>query len=233
MSGQAAVEATLQTDQQLPGTAGFRLEIHFESASGVVALAGEIAAGASPCEWVFAGKIPANRCAMLVEGATHPKVDVLLHPKRGAACDLYSLGVLGLQIFLETAERPLAALLDDALLLRDRLPPGTSAASMPAAVGGLLGDFVGLKMPEQEQPDAMWHQTLACIVRMLGGKGEASFFNSPADGLEDAPEWMHRAPLAEVARLLQRARARVFGEQERNREVREEILRLIAELKAG
>lgn len=231
--GQAPVEATLQADRGLPGPDGFRLEIHFESATGVVALAGEIVGGASPGEWMFAGRIPAGRCGMLVEGVTYPEVDVLLHPKLGAACDLYSLGVLGLQLFLETAERPLAAVLDDALLLRERLPPQTTAASMPLAIGDLLQDFSGLRMPEQGQSDELWHQTLACLIRMLGGKGDASFFKGPADGLEQAPESMLRKPLAEVGQLLQNVRARVFGEQGRNREIREEILRLIAELKVG
>jgi hypothetical protein len=231
VNGEVAVEATLQTSQPLAGTDGFHLEIHFEAGTGVVVLPGEIAAGASPREWLFAGNLPADRAGLLVEGATHSKVDVLLHPKLGPACDLYALGVLGLQLFLETDERPLAAVLDDALLLRDRLPADLRATAMPAAVGDLLREFGGLRMPGPA--DGLWSETLSCLIRMLGGPGEASYFKSAADGLDDAPAAMLRAPLAELARLLQRARARVFGEEGRNREIREEIQRLIAETRGG
>ena len=228
--GYATVEATLQTDQPLSGPDGFRLEIHFETAAGVVVLPGEMASGASPREWLFAGKIPADRAALLVGGATHPQVDLLLHPKLGSACDLYALGVLGLQLFLESPERPLAAVLDDALLLRDRLPPEVAAAGMAPEVGRLLAEFTGLCPPDA---GPLWPETLACLIRMLGGEGRAFFFQSAADRLDEPPEAIHRAPLAEIAGLVAKARTRVFGSQDRDREVRDEILRLAAELRGA
>ncbi len=231
VDGMAAVEGTLQTDDDLSGKGGFRLEIRFAAGGGELVLPGEISPGASPGTSIFAGKVPAGVKSSLVEGASHSKVDVVLYPKLGSACDLYSLGILGLQLFLETRERSLPMVCDDALQLRDRIPPGVSPSSLPAALRDLALGLDAFSPETANAPEALWWETLSCIIRMLGGFKATAYFENAADGLENAPEAIYRQVLADLSGLLRRARVLVLGQGERNREIRDEIIALMEELR--
>ena len=231
VDGMASVEGTLQTDDDLSGSGGFRLEIRFESAGGALVLPGEISPGASTRTYLFAGIIPAGAKSALVEGASHPKVEVILHPKLGSACDLYALGILGLQLFLETPERSLPMVCDDALRLRDQIPPGVSPGSLPSVLRDLAAKLNAFSSETANAPDAMWWETLSCLIRMLGAGSSAAYFRDAADGLDDVPEAMYRQVLTDLGGLLHRARVRVLGQGERNREIRDEILDWISELR--
>lgn len=219
--GRATIEATLQADELLDGQEGYRLEILIDTPGGTRVVPGEMSAGTSPREWLFAGSISAGAKEELVEGATHPKVEVLLHPKLGSACDLYALGVLGLQLFLTTEERSLAVVTDEVLQLRDRVASG---------VTGLMGAAPDWLRDEMSGP--LEQEVLALLIRMLGGPGDA-FFKGPGDRLDEAPEGIYREPVRLLGDLVRRARAAVFGESGRNQEIREEILGVLEELRGG
>ncbi|WP_367871371.1 hypothetical protein [Luteolibacter sp. Populi] len=220
VGGRANVEATLQADDLLDGQEGYRLEIVLETGAGTRVLPGEMTAGGSPREWLFAGSASAEGKEELVEGAAYPKVEVLLHPKLGSACDLYALGILGLQLFLTTEERSLAVVADEILMLRDRL---TTGATLPDAAPDWL---------RQEAGGALQWEALALLLRMLGGTGNG-FFKGPGDRLDESPEAIYREPLKLLEDLLRRARASVFGEGGRNQEIRDEIRLLLEELRQG
>jgi hypothetical protein len=231
VDGLASVEGTLQTDADVSGALGFRIEVRFESAGGALALTGGISPGAAPGTLLFAGKIPAAARSALVEGADYPKVGMVLHPKLGSACDLYSLGVLGLQLFLETSGRSLAMVCDDALQLRDRIPADTTALALPSVVRDLAAGLEVFSAESANAPDALWWEMLACLIRMLGGGGAAAYFREAAEGLDDAPQAIYRQSLADLGGLLCRARVRVLGQNERNREIREVIQEVMSEVR--
>lgn len=213
VGGRATVEATLQADELLDSTQGYRLEILVETASGTKVLPGEMTPGTSPREWLFAGTVSPEARAELVEGASYPKVEILLHPKLGAACDLYALGILGLQLFLATEERSLAVVADEILMLRDRVASGASLRdSAPEWL-------------QREDGGALQWEIMELLLWMLGGK--------PGDRLDEAPEAIYREPLRLLEELLRRARTAVFGEGGRNQEVRDEILLLLEELRSS
>jgi hypothetical protein len=221
VGGRAAVEATLQTEEFLDGQEGYRLEILVETRSGLRVLPGELAAGSSAREWLFAGTVSASGKDELIEGATHPKVEVLLHPKLGTACDLYALGVLGLQLFLSTEERSLAVVTDEVLQLRDRLAGEASAGALRETAPDWL---------RREDGGPLQWEALALLVRMLGGKN-GGFFTGPGDRMDEAPEAIYREPLRLLVGLARRARAAVLGEGGRNQEIRAEIQSLLDDLK--
>ena len=234
VDGCAAVEATLQTDEDLGAGDEFRLELRLESAGGVLVIPGKVAPGPNPRDWHFAGTISAAAGPAVVEGATHPTVEVLLHPKLGFGCDLYALGILGLQLLFETPERRHPAIVDDVLQMRDRIPAGCQAQALPAALRELAADRAEFQpgggdagTPPRDDLDRLWWETLACVVRMLGGEVSGAYFRNPGDGLEEAPETLFRRPREDLSRLVARARVLVLGENERNREVRNEINALI------
>ena len=220
VGGRATIEATLQADELLDGQEGYRLEILVDTPGGTRVIPGEMSAGASPREWIFAGSLSSGAKEELVEGATHPKVEVLLHPKLGSACDLYALGVLGLQLFLAMEERSLAVVTDEVLQLRDRVESGwlELMAAAPEWLQREMGEGIG-------------QEVLALLIRMLGGRD--GFFKGPGYGLEEAPEAIYREPVRLLGDLARRARAAVFGESGRNQEIREEILGVLEELKGG
>ncbi len=208
VGGRAIVEATLQTEDFLEGQAGYRLEILVETPGGTRVIPGEISPGGGPREWLFAGTVSPEAHGELVEGASYSKAEVLLHPKLGSACDLYSLGILGLQLFLTTEDRSLAVVADEMLMLRER--GGNLQAAAPE---WLL----------RENPTALQWEALELLLGMLGGK--------PGDRLDEAPEAIYREPLRRLEDLVRRARAAVFGEGGRNQEIRDEIRILLDELR--
>jgi hypothetical protein len=146
---------------------------------------------------------------------------VLLHPKLGTACDLYALGVLGLQLFLSTEERTLAVVTDEVLQLRDRLAGEASAGALRETAPDWL---------RREDGGPLQWEALALLVRMLGGNN-GGFFTGPGDRMDEAPEAIYREPLRLLAGLVKRARATVLGEGGRNQEIRAEIQSLLDDLK--
>lgn len=227
--GMACVEGTLKTDDLLE-KGEFRLEIRFESVGGGLVIPGEITQEVSPGTYLFIGKITGWAKSALVEGATYPGVHAIFNPKLGSACDLYSLAILGLQLFIQTPERSLPMVCDDAIRLRNEIPPDVTPSSLPFALRKLAVNFDVFAPESENAPDELWWELISCIIRMLGGPSTAMYFSDASDGVEDAPEAIYHQVIADLTGLLRRARVRVLGEGARNREVRDEILTLMSEL---
>ncbi len=168
------------------------------------------------------------------------EIHAALIPRLGAGADLYALGVTALEALLCGSGQPLATVLDEALRLIRRIdameaPPEDTAALLttwfrkestePWALVFTATHLAATSHEEAERiPSYAWWSTITWALRLLSGQWKHAWLRDAGDDTPHAPHLALTAPLAELQKLVTRARALVTIDWTRNIEIRERIL---------
>jgi len=195
--------------------------------------------------WRPAAEVAASLAA---GGQAPPPVDCecALVPRLSAPADLYSLGVIALEVLCCGSGQGLPMVVDEALRVLQRLSqeqvsveaiPDTLAAWQRrepdanwAAV--LSARHLAAPAPEPEAvarmvPPAAWWAALTWTLRLLTGAGSQAYFQAPGDGSAPAPHLALEAPLRDLRALMNRTRALVTLEWKANVDLREQIMAVL------
>ncbi len=192
--------------------------------------------------WRPAAEVAASLSA---GGQAPPPVDCecALVPRLSAPADLYSLGVIALEVLCCGSGQGLPMVVDEALRVMQRLSqeqvsveamPDTLAAWQrrePDANWTSVLAARHLSAPAQEPeaaarmvPQAAWCAALAWALRLFTGAGSQAYFQSPGDGSAQAPHLAFENPLRDLRALVNRTRALVTLEWKANVDLREQIM---------
>ncbi len=181
------------------------------------------------------------------EGVPIPGVMFEVVPLLSTPCDLYAMAVLGARTLLVGKSTTLAVALDDLMSL------GAAIAAQPAPAEVTLdavADAVARAFAQEPRftetlgpqrlwnapsgaaavPDAVWHQSLAVLLRMLPGQGWFSTCRDFGDAPPGAPDRVFEPTLNDLYHVLVLARGLVVPDQGLSREVRAVLADLIAQL---
>ena len=169
--------------------------------------------------------------------------DCALVPRLSAPADLYSLGIIALEILCCGSGQGLPMVVDEALRLAQRLGqeqvsvdamPDTIAAWQRREAKENWADVLSarhLAAPALEAdavvrhvPQAAWLSALAWTLRMLTGSSNQAYFRYPGEGSTHAPHQALEAPLRDLRNLLHRTRSLVTLEWKANLDLREQIM---------
>ncbi|HWA24651.1 MAG TPA: hypothetical protein VG734_03175 [Lacunisphaera sp.] len=241
--GRIQVEATLASPEvtrasprdlvwvrlPLPGTGALDLVGSIDAADALAQ--GEARFRTAPLEL----RPPVLAALQPTEGGVFPGTPFETIPMLSTPVDLYGLGVLGVQLFLTGAGKPLPAAIDELLsLVRAVDAAGLSGkpgekfmrtAALDARWGGSLGpqhhghDAASNADVASLLPVELWWDVLAILGRFFAGAGQDSycrdFGDAPVYQLEAALD----APLADVEALVLRSRSLLLCDWPSNREV--------------
>lgn len=172
--------------------------------------------------------------------------DCAMVPRLSAPADLYSLGIIALEVLCCGSGQGLPMVVDEALRVAQRL--GQEQVAMDAIPDTLAGwqrrepdanwsavlSARHLSAPAQESeaaarmvPQAAWFSALWWALRLLtGGCGQA-YFQAPGEGSPAAPHLALEAPLRDLRALLHRTRALVTMEWKANLDLRAQIMAVL------
>jgi hypothetical protein len=178
-------------------------------------------------------------------GQAPPPMDCecALVPRLSAPADLYSLGVIALEILCGGSGQGLPMIVDEALRVAQRI--GQEKVSLDAIPDTLAGwqrreadaNWSSVLSPRHlssPAPDAdaaarmvpaiAWHSALAWCLRLLTGSCGQAYFQLAGEGAAQSPHLAFEQPLRDLRALLQRTRALVSVEWKTNLEIRDQIM---------
>lgn len=175
-----------------------------------------------------------SRMLPALEGRVFPGTPFETLPRRSTPVDLFALGVLGVQLLLTGAGKPLPAVLDEVLSL------GRAAAGIKS--GGKPGERVrqvvvgdarwretlgpqhhghGATAEEAASflPSELWWDAVATLSRFFPGTTDDAFCRDFGDAPPHQIEAAFVAPLAEVEALVLRSQSLLLCDWPANREI--------------
>lgn len=194
-------------------------------------------------------KPAAHVAASLAGGGQAPPpmdCDCALVPRLSAPADLYSLGVIALEVLCGGSGQGLPMVVDEALRIAQRL--GQEQVAVDAIPDTLAGwqrrepdanwssvlSARHLSCPPQEAeaaarmvPQVAWFSALTWALRMLTGASGQAYFQSPGEGSAQSPHLALELPLRDLRALLNRTRALVTMEWKANLDLREQIMAVL------
>jgi hypothetical protein len=195
--------------------------------------------------WRPAAEVAASLAA---GGQAPPPVDCecALVPRLSTPADLYSLGVIALEVLCCGSGQGLPMVMDEALRVMQRLSQEqVSVDAMPDTLAGwqrrepdanwsAVLSPRHLSAPAQDAeavsrmvPPAAWFSALSWALRLLTGAGSQAYFQAPGEGTVQAPHLALEAPLRDLRALVNRTRALVTLEWKANVDLREQILAVL------
>jgi len=166
------------------------------------------------------------------EGAIFPATAFQTIPLLSTPVDLYALAVLGVQLFLTGAKKPLATAVDDVLSLvqatRDQPEtPGRAAQTLARenerwnAILGPHHHGHGMDAAEASAmlPLELWWDTVAALGRLFPGSGPRAFCQDFGDTASHQIEAAFDGPLAEFEILALRSQSLLLCDWPSNREI--------------
>jgi hypothetical protein len=211
----------------LPGSGTVDLVGNIDAAEGLAQ--GEARFRTAPLELGAA----AQAALRAAEGGVFPGTPFRTIPLLSTPVDLYSLGVLGVQLFLGGSDRPLPTLLDATLSLARAIPagsgsPGERAAAVAAAdprwretLGPQLhghdaGTFVAAAAL---LPLELWWDILAALGRLFPGAGAQPFCRDFGDAPPHQIDAVFAGPIGAFEVLLLRSQSLLLADWPTNREI--------------
>jgi hypothetical protein len=180
---------------------------------------------------------PQQTAVEALVGVPLQEVAFEFYPLLGTAADVYSLAVIGIELLLTAGEPGRhAERVRDVLVLASRCRENQAlGASLEDRIAAVFGDKpetikgLGPHLMVSTSVDAkpalravtpeLWFSTLAALVRMLPGLGRDSLLADFGDTLGHSPTGAYDVVLAELNRLVRRARSLLLGEWGMNRTV--------------
>lgn len=172
--------------------------------------------------------------------------DCALVPRLSAPADLYSLGVIALEVLCGGSGQGLPMVVDEALRIAQRL--GQEQVSVDAIPDTLAGwqrrepdanwssvlSLRHLSNPPQEAdaaarmvPQQAWFSAMSWALRLLTGACSQAYFQSPGEGSAHSPHLALETPLRDLRALLHRTRSLVSMEWKANLDLREQIMAVL------
>lgn len=183
-------------------------------------------------------------------GATPPRAlpcEAALIPRLNAPADLYSLGIIALEILCASSgSQALPRVVDETLRLAQRLDlSGIESASVPDTLAVWArkeagepwteclapGHLAGPRAPEDwawtAVPAECWFSVLHWSLSLLTGHWSGAHFASPGEGSTLAPHTDFDRPRADLNALLTRTRAMLSMEWDDLRDIRSRVAEMI------
>lgn len=166
------------------------------------------------------------------EGLSFSRVPFEFVPMLSSPCDLYSLGVLAVRLFLTNEAAPLPVALDELISLGRQAAGGQPIQTLfqgdrrwNEALGPHRLLFHKLDVPDL-MPLELWWDLLAEIVRLFPGLGPESYCRDLGDAPSLALESVFDQALANFEKLLVRTRSLIVIDWKWNREIHSAINRV-------
>lgn len=185
---------------------------------------------------------PVAQALKAAEGVPLSHVRYELHPPLRTPCDVYSLGVLGVNLLCVTPDTSLPAAVDGVMSLGRRageLPEGSASARTLSllqtdphwlsAIGpsGLLGKMEQKAIAREAIPHDLWARALSLLARCFPGLSRDSFHRDLGDvASASLLELAFDPALRELQTLLVSARQCLLHEEPGNATVRATLQRL-------
>jgi hypothetical protein len=186
-------------------------------------------------------RLPDTAVATLKRSTTFAKSPYEIWPLLSSPCDLHSLGIIGLRMFLANSKTTLAVTIDDALGLARLLGKEQEEEDklLLRLKGVLEKDRHAVELlspcrlidtdlnPQQAWAQihkALWIQTLGVLLRMFPGTGSHAYCKSFGDVSPLALETIFDAPIEELEVLCLRLRSVLLPGLSENEEVAAAIL---------
>jgi hypothetical protein len=179
---------------------------------------------------------PVREALNALKGVPLEGVAFKVQPMASSPCDLYSLGVIGLEILIDTEKIPLAVALDECLSLARQTALLDKEMPIAARRARVLEDeprfweSLGPQNLCKETltrgeacalvPADLWWSCIDVLVRMLPGVDPSSWTRDLGDVNAFALESCFTEALKEMDQFVERARSLLFVDWTSNREVR-------------
>ena len=176
-----------------------------------------------------------------MEGAVLPRVPFDTFPLLSSPCDLFSLGAIGVQLFLAPGGEGLAVALDETLSLARALDANSSQSAGAQAKALAAGDSRwvrslgphhhghGTATPEEAfsfVPLELWWDIVAFVARLFPGAGSMSYRRDLGDAPPQRIEAVFDQPITAAENLVFQSRSVLLGDWMSNREVAGVIQRM-------
>jgi len=168
----------------------------------------------------------------------HATIEIV--SRLSSACDVYSLGVIGVRTLLTGRAGSLSETVDEVLSLarasEDREEETLAARVHGAAegderFGALLGPHRALgedmdgERGFEEIPATVWWPVVAALTRFFPGATRESYFDGPGRASSAAPETAFAGALEDLDRLVRRSRSLLVVDWSANREIHRVVRR--------
>ena len=163
------------------------------------------------------------------EGINFTQVPIAALPLASTPADLYALGVAGVRMLLANDENTLAIALDEIFSLAQSLPPAAgeggpglgervkAAAEQEPRWKASLGPHHLLTTPAPAAegfthlPAELWWETVALLLQCFPGSVPEAVCADLADAPPEALSAIFEPPIAQLEKLVRRARGLLFG----------------------
>jgi len=215
----------------LPGVGSFDLVGNIDAAEA-------LALGEARFRTALLEPAPAVQAALrAAEGGVFPGTPFRTLPLLSSPVDLYSLGVLGVQLFLTGGGKPLATALDTVLSLTRAIQtgsgtPGERARALVASDGRWL-DSLGPQHHGHATDDALtaaalmplelWWDTVAALGRLFPGSGSLAFCRDLGDAPPYQIDAVFTGPIDAFDALMLRSQSLLLCDWPSNREIAQVI----------
>lgn len=237
--GRYVVEAALNTSERLPSEESL-LALRLPLDGETLVLQARLGEARSANEYRFRSlpqalsPTQAERLGARGSATSFPEVSFACIPMHGSACDLYSWGIIGLELLLGSSQA-LPLLVDDFLTLgREANQAEANAESVEQVLANLPPDewpetlrrgyiLPDAQATEEAVPRALWNSTLALLLRLLTGEFSYSYRKSAADAPVETPQVVYEDPLSGLDEIIERAKSLLLMNGNWNQEIRSEL----------
>jgi hypothetical protein len=175
------------------------------------------------------------------EGMVLPGTPFETMPVLSTPCDLFSLGAIGVQLFLAPGGEGLAVALDETFSLARALDPTAlgSAGQQACALASSDSRWVRSLGPQRHGhqpvtaeeafsfvPLELWWEIVALLARLFPGAGAMSYRRDLGDAPPRRIEAVFDQPLTDLENLIFRSQSLLLGDWMANREVARILQRL-------